>query len=532
MTTADPHVKQHDPFEGLTEDDPNFAYKEHYERYNQLVNDLPSGWKKGDRQNGPPYIHEDGHFSYKNPNWYQIKLFMNEMRELKHKIEEESMMKEKETLTAAAKSSSSSWRHHPKRSMIKKLRLMLKAGAPLEAVQRRAAVEDIDMDLVLQQQDEDTSKYDVPDDADADADPFVAAPAPPILLKKYQRMLKAGIPLPQVQQLASVEANMSPEQVVVFCAGKHATKAPRSVSEQRDDEPGHQAAGGSKIKADNSDITTKNSNSKNHNRNQTLQSGRDRAFVKLRMMHKAGSSKAALEFTAEMLGISMEDLEKALSVDENKTKKDGSNASLDAGGSKSTTDSLPFTKVGSERLSFDASSDLAGLVRKMAQTVQKSSRVASSNATKGKDKQEMEIDLLTLYHALGSFQGVQVARDRYNATTGTTTNNSMKLSYIRFQREAFAEMARSIGLGLPKDVNTPVDIFGLDELIHLIENKFKTQIEELQSLISEGFYNFDSLAVVFRPGSRVLVKNAGGGGVDTLAKVSWNRYEQGRSRLH
>ena len=35
----------------------------------------------------------------------------------------------------------------------------------------------------------------------------------PVLLKKYKRMMKAGVPIPQIQQMALVEAQLLPEQV-------------------------------------------------------------------------------------------------------------------------------------------------------------------------------------------------------------------------------------------------------------------------------------------------------------------------------
>ena len=90
-------------------------------------------------------------------------------------------------------------------------------------------------------------------------------------------------------------------------------------------------------------------------------------------------------------------------------------------------------------------------------------------------------------------------------------------------------MARSIGMKLPKEFDTKVSIPGLDELIVFIEKRFEEDITQIQNLLQDGFYDFDSLALMYQPGSRVVAKNAGGGGVDMLCRVVWNRYEQGRT---
>mmetsp|Transcript_30278 Transcript_30278/g.73700 ORF Transcript_30278/g.73700 Transcript_30278/m.73700 type:complete len:1058 (-) Transcript_30278:143-3316(-) len=536
------------PFEGMTEDDPNFVYKVHYEKYHDLINNLPSGWTRGDNEknNEAPYIHEDGRVSYRNPNWKKIKSFMKEMDDLKrqHLLQQEEEEEEEEGKEAttekmentASSSSSPSWRQHPKRSMIKKLRLMLTAaGAPLEVVERRAAMEGIDMDLVLQQRtttpDEGlvTVKKDLVDAADgaegnADGDAATVSPSPNVssfLLKKYKRMIKVGIPLPQVQQLASIEANLSPEQVVKYCV-----EAPSDASASAS----AATVAATPEKIETSTTPTMNPNSPRrprHDREHQLsQQGRDHALAKLKKMQKAGIPEAALELSARSMGISMEDLlvDEPIIVDESKDEPPASE--------------LPFTAVGSQRVvTFDGSSDLAGLVRKLVQTVKKSSRVFSTGAAKGQkhNKNEMVVDVSTLYHALGSFQGVQISRDRYNATAKAKTTgtelSSMSLKYVRSQREAFVEIARSIGLDLPKNLNTSVDIIGLDELVEFIQGQFKSEIDEFQNLIREGFYNFECLGCLYPAGSRVLVKNAGGGGVDTLAKVAWNRYEEGRTIL-
>ena len=75
----------------------------------------------------------------------------------------------------------------------KKLRLMLKAGAPLGAVQQKAKLEGVDMAIVLSSSSDENKVNNE------------LTMIPEILIKKYKRMLKAGITMDRVQQLASIE---------------------------------------------------------------------------------------------------------------------------------------------------------------------------------------------------------------------------------------------------------------------------------------------------------------------------------------
>lgn len=521
----------HNPYEGTTEDDPNFVYKEAYERYHDLLNsDLPEGWKKGNPANGEkaPYVHEDGRVSWKNPNSAKIQAFLKEMETHKKEQEEQEMTKENNKRKQI--SLSSSWRHHPsQRCTIKKLRLMLtKAGAPLEVVERRAAVEGIDMALVLQHEEECASSQDVVAfDNNENNSNFPEPPASPVLLKKYKRMLKSGVPLPQVQQLAGIEAGMSFEQVVDHCVVVDAT----GVTD--DDE---EATPSGSIPRKTAAATKATDQVHHHHKHSQTQHARDRALTKLNVMYKSGVPLSVLEHSADMTGIGKNELMEALGLGQRDNVATSTVATSTVADVEVAVSDLPFKPVGSQNICFQASSDLATLVRKMAQSVHKSSRNGRSSSGGGAD--EMVVETLTLYHALGSFQGVQVARDRYNATTrhyhqsnDDTNNGKTSLSYLRGHRQAFSEMARSIGLALPKDVDTPVDVGGLDELVSLIEERYKDEIQQLRALLCAGFYDFESLAAMYPPGSRVLAKNAGGGGVDILAKVAWNRYEQGRTIL-
>mmetsp|Transcript_19687 Transcript_19687/g.38967 ORF Transcript_19687/g.38967 Transcript_19687/m.38967 type:complete len:537 (+) Transcript_19687:3-1613(+) len=49
--------------------------------------------------------------------------------------------------------------------------------------------------------------------------------------------------------------------------------------------------------------------------------------------------------------------------------------------------------------------------------------------------------------------------------------------------------------------------------------------------MNDSYYDFDSLHVLYTPGSYVVAKHAGGGGTDCISQVVWNRYTQGKTIL-
>lgn len=161
---------------------------------------------------------------------------------------------------------------------------------------------------------------------------------------------------------------------------------------------------------------------------------------------------------------------------------------------------------------------LTDLVRKMVQTVQKTSRVDSVGA-------EMVVDEFTLYHALGSLKGVKFARDEYNSTVGA---RGMDTDLIQSKRHGFVEMATSIGKILPNGA-AKVDIEGLDDLIDHIENAAHIELDRGRALLKDGHYDFDSIHTLYPPGSFVVAKHAGGSGVDCFCQVIWHRYTQGNT---
>ena len=78
-----------------------------------------------------------------------------------------------------------------------------------------------------------------------------------------------------------------------------------------------------------------------------------------------------------------------------------------------TTTKSYFTMIGRDKVVFEQTTGgggiLTNLVRKMVQSVDKTSRGTSSGST-------TTVDALTLYHALGSLKGTQLACNKYNQT--------------------------------------------------------------------------------------------------------------------
>jgi len=203
------------------------------------------------------------------------------------------------------------------------------------------------------------------------------------------------------------------------------------------------------------------------------------------------------------------------------------------------TDAEDDEKVAFHRVQ---TSPLASLVRKMVHTVDKTSRSRNRRNKQNSSEpggsirdEDMVINSKTLYHALGSFRGVRFARDAYNETCAASdiSNDALHESrkknagWVRAKRQSFKEIAKTIGLKLPS-IGQAAGIDGLDALIDYIEDRYKEDIRESLSLLqNDNLYDFDSLASLYVPGSRVVAKNIASGGTDMICRVSWNRIKTG-----
>lgn len=199
-----------------------------------------------------------------------------------------------------------------------------------------------------------------------------------------------------------------------------------------------------------------------------------------------------------------------------------------------------------EQVAFhkERTSPLASLVRKMAHTVDKTRRSSGKKRQTKKGavsspNEDLVVNSKTLYHALGSFKGVQIARDNFNETLVAIRKSNKKapdIGWIRAKRQSFREIAKSIGVKLPttsttqtkEDSSAMANIEGLDALVRYIEDRYNDEIRESISLLRDDkLYDFDSLPTLYLPGSKVVAKNICSGGIDMICKVAWNRIKSG-----
>eukprot|EP00538_Stauroneis_constricta_P000206 CAMPEP_0119551160 /NCGR_PEP_ID=MMETSP1352-20130426/4488_1 /TAXON_ID=265584 /ORGANISM="Stauroneis constricta, Strain CCMP1120" /LENGTH=1044 /DNA_ID=CAMNT_0007597169 /DNA_START=81 /DNA_END=3215 /DNA_ORIENTATION=+ len=471
-------------------DDPNYIDEGLMREYLEAMDNLPEGWSRraNPKQGEAIYIHVSGKESWKNPN-------QAEAMKLQKKFDE-SQKKAAPRYGQAA--------------TIQKLRKMLAKGLPEAAVAQRAKIEGVDMALVLATDDGEgtassNGKRDRPtsfgddDGSNGDAsnasksNPAITNPADdvsPRLVKKYKNMLKIGISIAAVQQIAHVESNLQPADVLKVCG----------IEEEGDvaEEPQYAIS-----KTAIAPAATKD------------------PMRKYKAMVKSGVPVGAVQQTALRDGMNPEVIIKELGIAKDDDDDDD----------KENSKPSHFTPVGDKFIEVTADTDLSKVVTRMAQTVQRAAgnRGRSFQYTKTSasvTKATIRVDMETLYNALGALQGVQWAIDQYNATT------DMKGTWdeAKAKRQAYAEMATTLGIALPSTMRAQAGIAGLVDLIDHIKIVYKEQLDAIHTNCQErGLCDFDSLAFLYTPGSRVLAKHAGGGGVDMICQVVWNRYEQGRT---
>ncbi|KAL7502880.1 hypothetical protein ACHAXN_001232 [Cyclotella atomus] len=484
------------PYYQMDPDNINYRHTANYQVYQDLFTNLPEGWMRlpsSELKPGqPPYLHQpSGRTSFRHPN--------------------------SRVIMKLGSGNSNMMGGNSPNAKVKKLRLLLQAGAPLGAVEQKARMEGVDIKLVLSHSSSNNGK---------EGEELQAA-IPEMLLKKYKRMIKAGLPLDRVQQLAGVETGVSPEEI-------------------------ERILGNNDTITNNADAQVKDGNEKEVNAK----------YAKFARMQQAGIPLAAIQNSARIQGMDVDELNKVLGVmtEDFEAKKvsgrvakeeevmqdlvralngefgmvgDGADASIDSrddtADSNETTTDEPETFIkhfvpNGVNISFPTGRDhpLTDLVRKMAHTVQKTSRFNNASTAN-----EMMVDNQTLYHALGAFKGIQFARNEYNSTLLDTSMNS---ELVHAKRHAFAEMARSIGMPMSDDEEeVPIDIPGLDELIAHIDSTNRHEIHRAKTQLQDGYYDFDSLQAMYKPGSFVIAKHSGGGGVDSMCQVVWNRYTQGKT---
>lgn len=176
-----------------------------------------------------------------------------------------------------------------------------------------------------------------------------------------------------------------------------------------------------------------------------------------------------------------------------------------------------FDKHADGSITVPTSSLLGVLVCKMIQTDQ----IRGTSTNKGATSTMLQVDSRTLYHSYDALQSIQMARDAFNSTCD---GKKMSLEETEQKRQGFVEIAKNIGMVMPREHSEKVNIDGLDELVRHILKTYSTDIALFRSTVQGGWYDFESLSVLYPPGSKVVAKNAGGSGIDMICQVVWNGY--------
>eukprot|EP00551_Chaetoceros_affinis_P006575 CAMPEP_0203666356 /NCGR_PEP_ID=MMETSP0090-20130426/3396_1 /ASSEMBLY_ACC=CAM_ASM_001088 /TAXON_ID=426623 /ORGANISM="Chaetoceros affinis, Strain CCMP159" /LENGTH=926 /DNA_ID=CAMNT_0050530207 /DNA_START=126 /DNA_END=2906 /DNA_ORIENTATION=- len=442
--------------------DPNYKHHRLVAKIQRFLHTMPPGWKQnpkvGTKSGEAPYVHEDGRVSWKNPNADQINAILEAAREEEEKELQLQDLSNEEKASDEVQVQATTARN---RRFLKKYRLMVKRGVPMEAVKQQARLVDgIDVDesdlLLAEMPKKSSDKGDSGSGSIGQKEQRKKGLPNQKLLKKYRLMVKSGVPIEAVKQQARLIDRVDVEE---------------------------------------SDLLDDSSN-KEH--------GKD---------------------------ASAEDIDSALIVKESTDsstsgKKVESNSSYEFFNPIEGHGQVEF--VMNSKFVEKEESYLARLVQKMILTVNKAKSTFGNNTVRG-GKSIVTASTKDLYNALGAFEGVQFARDRYNSTCGEKYH-TMTEGEIKSKRKPFLELVHNLGVRRdPIQQQEKVDVKGLDELVLYIKEQFHDELEEIKNTINVGMYDFKSLAHIYKLASRVVGKSVFASGVDMICEVVWSRFEEGKT---
>eukprot|EP00567_Pseudictyota_dubia_P001989 CAMPEP_0197468342 /NCGR_PEP_ID=MMETSP1175-20131217/66030_1 /TAXON_ID=1003142 /ORGANISM="Triceratium dubium, Strain CCMP147" /LENGTH=1056 /DNA_ID=CAMNT_0043004439 /DNA_START=70 /DNA_END=3241 /DNA_ORIENTATION=+ len=543
--------------EALTTDDetdPNYRHRDALKKVHAAYNDLPEGWTRARDSHGRHVFHHgpSGRTSFRNPARENVKRVLADLEAENPEIWGGG--------DEAAK----------KAAKVKKLRRMIRVGTPRWAVEHQAKMDGIDMDAVVTETEEESDPPKSGGGGESGGENNRGNAEHERELRVLRKMLSSGVPLPAVRQRARLKGIVDP---ALLAEDSSAASSPR------------------KGKGDGSE-TQEKKRPKIWKR-PTEDDVRQSNVRKLRKMIKVGTPMWAVEHQAKMDGIDMEvvkadcpskanELEKLANERElrrlRKMLSSGvpppavqqmarlkgvdpdlifeSEGNEEEEKEKADDDDRPLFRLVDGRgdvelVEFDPSDSLlASVVRKSVQTLKgRGSRPESSLAV------ELRKDL---YNALGILRAVRRERDEYNSAGGADDDpeanpsddapsvrrerdeyNSAggadddpeaNPSDVRALRRPFLDRFSSVGVRPPvPDEGGRVDVPGLDDLIRFVETHCADMTEARRAMVAAGTYDFNSLGEWFRPGVRVVARNAFSAGADVLCEVTWSNYEEGRS---
>ena len=468
-----------------TMNDPNVSSSAE-ERFEQLAKlKLPAGWKRNtDRTNGkssssPPYVHEDGRVSWKNPALKQIL-----------------------AISTAAQKEAKTTQQQESDALMKKYRRMKNSGIPEAAILNTVRIDGVmDSEVVLQNLLSASSSCSN-DENENPASSSSISSTEQRYLNKYTRMLKCGVPAHGVATTIRMDG-YDPAGIldeVERCVVEH------PILKRLDNNPARQA----------------------------------HLMQKYKKMHQSGVSIHAIRSVMTRELGSVDESLLASFEEQEKNKKHETKGNTQPRHDKNDYEYFTPLAGGGAEFSWkekDSSHHLSLLVRKMVLTVKKNTPKNTHHENQNKEaSSSFQVEGKDLYDALGGLRGVQVARDLYNRTcTGKDDNAenekvmTMSEQEVCSKRKPLLELWSSLGIRAPTRSNDTVDIAGLDDLVQFIEQSNKTHLAAIQDSVNVGMYDFDSLGELYKPGDRVLAKHVFASGVDMICQVAWNRYEQGKT---
>lgn len=214
--------------EELNPDDPNYKHQKLALKIQKAYETMPSGWRKnpnvGTRTGEAPYIHEDGSTSWKNPNSDEMKAILEAAKKEEEKALE---LLDASSNSAADNEGEMQGSSAPSQRILKKYRLMVKRGVPVEAAKQSARVIDgvnLDDSDLLHDSSQDspnrsndmkaskvtTNDANVRENQSKSINTTVRQAdfqerQKKALIKKYKKMFKAGVPMQNIQSMAQRE---------------------------------------------------------------------------------------------------------------------------------------------------------------------------------------------------------------------------------------------------------------------------------------------------------------------------------------
>ena len=146
-------------------------------------------------------------------------------------------------------------------------------------------------------------------------------------------------------------------------------------------------------------------------------------------------------------------------------------------------------------------------------------------------KRTTSAEFSALFDALGLFRSLQYDLLQFNSIASSSSATLSSPSEMRYASYRLMRQASAFGVRLPKPGSTTVSVPGLEELLSLIEDKYKDELNIAQGMVAGGICDFNSLCELYKPGTDLVDRGASTGvfGVPTAMRVRASYYSRGKS---